>query len=519
MTRNHWKTLAALGASALALSATVVAAQIPPDNQLARNNPDIVVTPGKYSVTGPVVNVTIYAFINAGQGFPPFSEEYLELSADNTPPALIDIAQYCYRSGAMDRALECQIPFELSAIDAANSTTLIGARLLIRKTSPTFQGYIVGRKTAMQQAGQGGAPGTGANSGGTGTTGTGGPCWTETAPLMPTTMQAGTFVFIIQPPDLCSGTFFIDPPAAIGYDFTVSGAGITKVTMPSAQVIADADGYQVIFPGLTSPPVNLMPGQDYTLPTPQTTFKLRGIDAGLMLDPADQTAFPVGVALTPPQGPVTITQTPVTAPSSPTPITGLGGDTITLLQQNNANYPANAVVTPAIEFQNFGTFPLSANTAPPRWNIDVDSAQIRIEFVHPSGMASYGPGFVFNFKDLNPQIPGCSGLPIIVGGITTTNRSDVPFTESGTVFRAHEVDVPLGPPTSEPGTTYDWAIGDWVETKLVFGCSLPVTPSQTDLRPPDRSTPQAAPARPDPKAKKPGRRNPLSRSPDRQQAE
>lgn len=482
------RTFQMLAIAAIGLVPSAAMAQIPPDNQLVRNNPDIVVTPGKYSAALPVVNVTIFAVINAGQAFPPFSEEHLELSANNTAPANIDIAQHCYRSPPMGRVLECQIPFELSPADAANPSTLISARLLVRKTSPAWQGYIVGRKLTTAQAGQGGAAGTGANSGGSGVTNAGGPCWTETQPLMPTTTQNGSFVFTIQPGDLCGGTFFIDPPVAVGYDFSVTGAGITKITVPTAQTVPDPDGYQLLFPGLSIQPVNLMPGQDYSPAFPQTEFKLRGIDPALLLDPSDQTAFAVGLALTPLQGPITITQTPVTGPPSPPPppppINGLGGDDITLLQQNNVNYPAVATVTSDVEFQNYGTFPLSANTQPPRWNIDIDSAQIRIEFVHPSGMASYGPGFVFNFKDLDPQLPGCTGMPIIVNGITTTSRSDVPFTMTGSQFRAHEVDIPLGPPTSEPGTTYDWAIGDWTETKLVFACAPPLMPPGSSIATP-----------------------------------
>jgi hypothetical protein len=247
MTYRFNCALKQFGIVSVALMPATAMAQIPPDNQMVRNNPDIVVSAGTYSPALPVVNVSIYAVINAGQAFPPFSEEYLEISADNTAPANIDIAQYCARSGAMGRALECQIPFELSATDAANPSTLIGARLLARKTTPVWQGYIVGRKLTSRQDGQGGAAGTGANSGGSGATHAGGPCWTETQPLMPTTTQNGSFVFIIQPGDLCGGTFYIDPPVAVGYDFSVSGGSITKITMPTAQTVPDPDGYQLLF--------------------------------------------------------------------------------------------------------------------------------------------------------------------------------------------------------------------------------------------------------------------------------
>ena len=183
-------------------------------------------------------------------------------------------------------------------------------------------------------------------------------------------------------------------------------------------------------------------------------------------------------------------------PPPPATVYGLGGDSITLLQQDNVNYPATAIVTPNVEYQNFETFPLSATALPPRWNIDVQADSIRIDFIHPNGLASYGPGFEFNFKDLNPQIPGCTGIPVIINGITTTNRTDVPYTEFGTSFAAWEVDIPLGPPKSEPETTYDWAVGDWIETKLVFACSPPPTPSQMQVKASEPERRGAAPARP-----------------------
>ncbi len=146
---------------------TAALANIPPDSTLTRNNPDIVVTQGKYSPAGPVVTVQIYAVVNAGQAFPPFSEEYLEISASNTSAALIDVGQYCNRTGAQNRALECQIPFELSPADANSANTSIQARLLLRKTTPSWQGYIVGGAIATKQSGHGGPSGSGANSGGT----------------------------------------------------------------------------------------------------------------------------------------------------------------------------------------------------------------------------------------------------------------------------------------------------------------------------------------------------------------
>lgn len=549
------------------------AAQIPPDNQLSRNNPDIVVTLGKYSPTRPVVNVQIYAVINAGQAFPPFSEELLEIGAANTPASLIDVAQYCNRTSAMNRVLECQIPFELSAIDASNPTTMVRARLLVRKSNPVWQGYIVGGALTSLQSGQGGMPGSGANTTADANAG-GNPvqCPTENAPMMPTSTANGAFQFSIAQQDLCDGEFWIDPPIAIGYRYTVTGATFSKVTMPSAQTVADTDGYVFRMPATTTVPVRAMASQSIDFPSGITEFVVSNIDASLQLDPTDPLAFAIGLDLSAPTGDVTIIQTPLTAPApAPTvPIanagqdtsvpsgsgytldgsassdpegdaltyswtqvsgpqvaltgantstpsfafpntagslhfkltvtdpagnqaqpdyvvvnfqnvvasnsgpSGLLGDAVTVLVMSNTNYPATHVVGPGSELVDYGTAPFSPNASPRRWNIDLSASKFRIAFLHPGGdagsggAADYGNGFVFNFTDLNPSVPGCLGTPIVTDAVTSTSNSAAPLVVSGTQFSDHSVTVPLAPPSG----VYNWTPSDWIEVDLTFGCRI-----------------------------------------------
>ena len=308
-------------------------------------------------------------------------------------------------------------------------------------------------------------------------------CTTETQPLLPTSLSQGAFMFAISPSDICNGTFFIDPPIATGYDFSLVGGAFEKITAPTAQTVPDPNGYQVTFPNSSVPPVTLMPGQSHVLTSYVREFNVRGIDAALQLNPSDQTAFPMGVDIVPDNsGPIVILQKPVSPPpTSPpaAPVYGLGGDEVTILQENNPGSAVSAIVSSAVEFPNLhGRMANGVNIGPPRWDIDIDTDRIRVAFAQAAGPASYGATFTLNIIDLNPSVPSCNRLrrPTIIGGTTTSNRTDVPFTISGTQVSARRVDIPIGPPQSEAGSTYDWNPGDWVEVQLQYGCTAELRP-------------------------------------------
>lgn len=308
-------------------------------------------------------------------------------------------------------------------------------------------------------------------------------CTPETQPLLPTSLSQGAFMFAISPSDICNGTFFIDPPIATGYDFSLMGGAFEKITAPTAQTVADPNGYQVTFPNSSVPPVTLMPGQSHVLTSYVREFNVRGIDAALQLNPSDQTAFPMGVDIMPDNsGPIVILQKPVSPPPAsppPAPVYGLGGDEVTILQENNPGSAVSAIVSPAVEFPSLhGRMANGVNIGPPRWDIDIDTDRIRVAFAQAAGPASYGATFTLNIIDLNPSVPSCNRLrrPTIIGGTTTSNRTDVPFTISGTQVSARRVDIPIGPPQSEAGSTYDWNPGDWVEVQLQYGCTAELRP-------------------------------------------
>ena len=318
-------------------------------------------------------------------------------------------------------------------------------------------------------------------------------CTTETQPLLPTSLSQGAFMFAISPSDICNGTFFIDPPIATGYDFSLVGGAFEKITAPTAQTVPDPNGYQVTFPNSSVPPVTLMPGQSHVLTSYVREFNVRGIDAALQLNPSDQTAFPMGVDIVPDNnGPIVILQKPVSPPpTSPpaAPVYGLGGDEVTVIQENNPGSAVSAVVSPALEFFNLRTRNASGvNYGPPRWDIDVDADRIRITFIQSGGPASYGATFYLGFTDLNPSVPTCNGRgePIVIGATTTTNRGDVPFTVAGTQFSTNRLDVPIGPPQTQAGSTYDWNNGDWIDVQLTYGCAPPPRPWDP-LRPPPQA--------------------------------
>lgn len=293
-------------------------------------------------------------------------------------------------------------------------------------------------------------------------------CNAEGNPIMPGTVaNDGTFVFDFAQGQVCPTRFWIDPPIATGYDYTVSGAKFTSVTAPSLASVNDPDGYFLQFPGQGIPAVQLQAGQTHTLPQQVSAFQIAGIDPALQLDPSDQAAFRLGIELSTPTGAVQITQKPRTNQPPPPPAPKLFGTDVTIMSMNNPAHSYTKTANNSVEFPDYGVIPFGPNGVSKRWDIDIQSDTIRIDFDHAHGAASYGNGMVLNFTNLKPNISNCSGPGIVTGTTTTTSKSDAPYTVSGTSFSDDRVNIALAPPSG----VYNWSTSDWIETKLSFGCA------------------------------------------------
>jgi hypothetical protein len=141
---------------------------------------------------------------------------------------------------------------------------------------------------------------------------------TEFDPVLPSNPpDPVTGAFVIELPVVPAGeTVWIDPPAAIGYEYVVEdGLAFATVTAPSLATVPDLDGYVIEVGGETSP---LAAGAtlDFAAIFGQTPsiFKLLGIDEVLGLDPLDPTAFPTGVSFVGDASGATVTMTPVVVP-------------------------------------------------------------------------------------------------------------------------------------------------------------------------------------------------------------
>jgi hypothetical protein len=140
-------------------------------------------------------------------------------------------------------------------------------------------------------------------------------------PLMPVIVDNSfVFNFPVQP----DRTFFIDPEIAIGYDYAVSGGPLfASVTAPTG--INTSNIFDLVF-GTSN--VSITGGVAYNFGTPQSSFRIQGIDLAANLDPTNPLAFVTGVSFDR-SGSVTVTQTPVTFNTSasvpgPIPLLGVG---------------------------------------------------------------------------------------------------------------------------------------------------------------------------------------------------
>lgn len=130
--------------------------------------------------------------------------------------------------------------------------------------------------------------------------------------------------------------------------------------------------------------------------------------------------------------------------------------------------PIIKVVEPGVELPGAG--PSLGSPGPsPRWNIDLGSNTIRIDFMQQP--ATYGMGSYFTFSSLDPQLAGCP--PAFVSGITvTTNKPSNQFNVvSAATFSPHTVTIQIAP----SNRNLDWQPGEFVLVKLNFGCETPST--------------------------------------------
>jgi len=139
-------------------------------------------------------------------------------------------------------------------------------------------------------------------------------------PLMPVIVDDSfEFTFPVQP----GRTFFIDPEIAIGYDYAVSGGPLfASVTAPTGINVSNI--FDLVF-GTTTVPIT--GGSEYIFGTPQSNFRIEGIDLAANLDPTNPLAFITGVSFNS-SGTVNVTQTPITFNTSsvpgPIPLFGVG---------------------------------------------------------------------------------------------------------------------------------------------------------------------------------------------------
>ena len=108
-------------------------------------------------------------------------------------------------------------------------------------------------------------------------------------PLMPVIVDNSfVFNFPVQP----DRTFFIDPEIAIGYDYAVSGGPLfASVTAPTG--INTSNIFDLVF-GTSN--VSITGGVAYNFGTPQSSFRIQGIDLAANLDPTNPLAFVTGVS-------------------------------------------------------------------------------------------------------------------------------------------------------------------------------------------------------------------------------
>lgn len=156
-------------------------------------------------------------------------------------------------------------------------------------------------------------------------------------------------------------------------------------------------------------------------------------------------------------------------------LASITGDSVNVQFGNGPVKPVT--VGAGVEIPNAGPVLGAAGNAP-RWNIDLNSATIRVDFIDQ--IASYGNGAFFLFSDLNPKINACAAT---VTGITvTTNKPVAQINVAAlTTFTANSVRIQIAPNSG----VVDWSPGEFVEVRLSYqpvqGCN-PCTPPPAGMK-------------------------------------
>jgi hypothetical protein len=152
--------------------------------------------------------------------------------------------------------------------------------------------------------------------------------WSESffdfTPLPGTTPQvslpivnSGSGAYQFSAPVVAGQIIFIDPAVAIGYTYQI-GAGdpnFASVSLPTIQTSSYTVDYTMNGVPRTA---SVVPGAVFSFPTGGVTaFTVSGVDANLLLDPANSSAFVTGLTFTA-SGTFTGTQTPLTSTGTDT---------------------------------------------------------------------------------------------------------------------------------------------------------------------------------------------------------
>lgn len=231
------------------------------------------------------------------------SNELIELTSSTGATVPVSVSSACVRSGSTNRTLTCTAYYNLSPSQKAATNTQIEVRYFANGYVGTsaVQLYSQNYMLLPQQITvpvTTNAPVT---------------CTPQNAPMMPTSTDSnGGFVFEIPSSDLCPGLFWIDPPVATGYTYTITGASFASVRAPDVATVPNKSSYRLSTrQGRTVTSTRLSPGQSQDFAVPVHSFDIDGIDPNLSLGVDDPLAFPTGLELVNPKAKtVIITQLP-----------------------------------------------------------------------------------------------------------------------------------------------------------------------------------------------------------------
>ncbi len=137
----------------------------------------------------------------------------------------------------------------------------------------------------------------------------------EFNPLLPSNPpdpETGAFVIELDVVEV-GELIWIDPPVAVGYEYTSSSSPFESVVAPSLATVADLDGYFITVGTQTEAlAAGAMLDFEAIFGFAPQSFTLSGINTSLSLDPSDPLAFPIAVSFTQAFTLGTVTITPET---------------------------------------------------------------------------------------------------------------------------------------------------------------------------------------------------------------